>query len=374
MKILHLLYESSGDYFGIGGVGRRAYEIYDRLKGRHDITLLCRSYPNAPRETETEGLRHVFVGLKSKSFLKALLGYACYASLFVRRHGRDYDVIVEEFSPALPTFLDSYRGRPLALQVQGYTGKQYFDKYSVFYAAPLYLMERHRVPAYRNLIFVSDSAMARYSLRGNCNATVISNGISEGLLEVTPGRSDYILYLGRIDIHHKGLDVLLDGYAGFCKTFPGVRLIIAGTGRDMGRFNTLLETLPQAVRRNIHCTGWVDGQRKTSLLRDALFVVAPSRYETQNIVVLEALAVAKAVVVSDIPELSYAVQCGAGVSFRSEDAGALTAAMAQLLSQGRSEEMGSKGRVWVSDYTWDKIARSYERYLMSLNFDNVTFK
>ena len=47
MKILHLLYESKGDYFGIGGVGIRAYEIYRRLKDRHDITLLCKKYPGA---------------------------------------------------------------------------------------------------------------------------------------------------------------------------------------------------------------------------------------------------------------------------------------------------------------------------------------
>ncbi|KJU85529.1 group 1 glycosyl transferase [Candidatus Magnetobacterium bavaricum] len=366
MKILHLLYESSGDYFGIGGVGRRAYEIYDRLKRRHDVTLLCRSYPHAPKEAEIEGLRHVFVGLKTKSFLKALLGYAWYASSFVRRHGRDYDVIVEEFSPALPTFLDTYRDRPLALQVQGYTGKQYFDKYGISYAAPLYIMERYRVPAYRNLIFVSEAAKARYRLRANCKPTVISNGISEGLLEVKPGRSDYILCLGRIDVHHKGLDVLLGGYAGFCKVFPDVRLVIAGTGRDMGGFSVLVEALPQAVRRNIQCTGWVDGQQKTALLRDALFVVAPSRYETQNIVILEALACAKAVVVSDIPELRYAVDCGAGLSFRSEDASSLAAAMVQLASQGRIEEMGAQGRLWVSDYTWDKVSLSYERYIASL--------
>ncbi len=35
MKILHLLYESKGDYFGIGGVGVRAYEIYKYLPARH---------------------------------------------------------------------------------------------------------------------------------------------------------------------------------------------------------------------------------------------------------------------------------------------------------------------------------------------------
>ncbi|MBF0344025.1 MAG: glycosyltransferase family 4 protein [Nitrospirae bacterium] len=374
MKILHLLYESKGDYFGIGGVGIRAYEIYGRLRQRHDITLLCRSYPGAV-DGLIEGLRHIFVGAQSKNFLKALLSYAYHASLYVRRHGREYDVIVEEFSPAVPMFLGSYRDRPLVLQVQGHTGKQYFDKYSMFYAAPLYLMEKYRVIAYRNVIFVSEAAKARYRLKNNCNATVISNGISESLLEDAPEccnlstshQPPYILYLGRIDIHHKGLDVLLGGYEGLCSVFPEIGLIIAGNGRDMGKLTSMLKDLPDTVRNNIQCTGWVDGQRKAALLKDALFVVAPSRYETQNIVVLEALACGKAVVVSGIPELQYAVNCGAGLSFVSENTRALTAAMQQLITEGRSkgliEEMGVKGRQWVSDYTWDRVASAYEKYL-----------
>lgn len=117
MKILHLLYESKGDYFGIGGVGIRAYEIYSHLRDRHDITLLCKKYPEA-KDKEIEGLKHIFVGTESKSLTTTLLSYAYHAALFVKRHGERFDVIIEEFSPAIPTFLHVFTKKPIILQVQ----------------------------------------------------------------------------------------------------------------------------------------------------------------------------------------------------------------------------------------------------------------
>ncbi len=68
MKSLHVLYESKGDYFGIGSVG-----------------------------------------------IMALLSYAFNASLFTRKYGNEFDVIVEEFSPAIPTFLHAFTSKPLVL-------------------------------------------------------------------------------------------------------------------------------------------------------------------------------------------------------------------------------------------------------------------
>ncbi len=126
MKILHLLYESMGDYFGMGGVGTRAYEIYGRLKDRHDITLLCKRYPGA-EDREIEGLRHLFVGAESRSLTRTFLSYAFHAAGYVRQEGEKFDVIIEEFSPAIPTFLNFFRERPVVLQVQGYAGRLYFS-------------------------------------------------------------------------------------------------------------------------------------------------------------------------------------------------------------------------------------------------------
>src|SRR4030043_77893 len=160
MKILHLLYESKGDFFGIGGVGIRAYEIYRYLKNRHDVVLLCKKYPSA-KDREIDGLKHIFVGTESKSLIKTLLSYAYHAAQFVKKHGNEYDIIIEEFSPAIPTFLHAFTEKPIVLQVQGYTGRHYFKKYNPVYALVLYVLEHLRSRFYNNFIFMSIETVKR---------------------------------------------------------------------------------------------------------------------------------------------------------------------------------------------------------------------
>ena len=363
MKILHLLYESKGDYFGIGGVGIRAYEIYRRLKDRHDVTLLCKRYPGF-EDGHKEGLKHIHVGAVSKSLTKTLLSYAYHALLFTKKRGNEFDVIIEEFSPGIPTFLHLFTDRPLVLQIQGYTGIRYFEKYNIFSSGVLYVFERFRPRWYRNIIVVSDYTIGRYHLDASKkNIALIPNGIPEELLGHEPEETDYILYLGRIDIHHKGLDVLLHAYGEFCNAFSGIRLVIAGDGRDREKFAGIIAGCPERIRRNIEIRGWVYGEEKAALLTRALMVVMPSRYETQGIVALEAMAAGKAIIASDIPELRYITHSGAGLSFKAGNARALANTMKTLAASDERKKMGLKGRDWVKDYTWDKVALEYESYL-----------
>jgi len=177
VKILHLLYESKGDYFGIGGVGMRAYEIYSRLKNRHDITLVCKKYPGA-EDKEIAGLRHIFVGTESKSLTKCLLSYARDAAYFVRQYGNDFDLVVEEFSPAIPLLLPRFfKTKPVILQVQGFTGNLYFKKYNSAYALFLFLSERVRPHLYSNFIFITRDTARKLSISNKKHVEIIPNGI-----------------------------------------------------------------------------------------------------------------------------------------------------------------------------------------------------
>lgn len=365
MKILHLLYESKGDAFGIGGVGTRAYEIYSRLRSRHDVTLLCKKYPGA-RDGDIVGVKHIFVGAESANFTRTLLSYAFHAAQFVRRHGQEFDVIVEEFSPAIPTFLHLWTKRPLVLQVQGYTGRLYFRKYNFLYAAVLYGMEKIRPRYYRKFIFISDHTARRCSLGKQQRYVVIPNGVSEELLNLPPGEGDYILYLGRIDIYGKGIDLLIRAYQEFFQSFPHIRLVIAGDGRDMDRLKALIRELPPPVNKNVELPGWVSGDEKTRILQNALFVIFPSRHEVQPIAVLEAMACEKAVLVSDIPEFSFVTEQGAGLSFKSGDHASLARSMTEMALNNREKEMGKKGRALVRDRTWNRVADSYEEFLRAV--------
>jgi glycosyltransferase involved in cell wall biosynthesis len=363
VKILHLLYESKGDYFGIGGVGIRAYEIYKYLKAHHEITLLCKKYPGA-KDREIDGLKHIFVGAESKSLTKTLLSYAYHSALFVKRHVKEFDIIVEEFSPAIPTFLHVITKKPIVLQIQGYTGVQYFGKYNIFYSVILYLFERFRPLFYRNFILVNKITKKRYNIDNHKkNVEIVSNGISKELLNYEQEESDYILYLGRIDIHHKGLDILLDAYRYFYDTFPNIKLVIAGDGHDRERFSSLFQSMPEGIQHNIEMKGWVKGERKHHLLKNALMVVMPSRYEAQGIVALEAMACAKPLIVSDISEFYFVSQNRAGISFKRGDALSLAQSMKYLMESNERKEMGQRGREYVRDLTWDRCALQYEQFL-----------
>jgi glycosyltransferase involved in cell wall biosynthesis len=368
MKILHLLYESKGDPFGIGGVGIRAYEIYRRIQERHEVTLLCKKYPGA-RDGKAEGLRHIFVGTESRSLTKTLLSYAYRASQFVKRNGLEYDIVIEEFSPGIPTFYQRSIRTPVVLQVQGYTGILYFRKYNPFYAAVLSLSEVLRTGFYNNFIFVNPEMMKKFYLKREKHSAVIPNGISSELLDIPDDERDYILYIGRIDVYGKGLDILLDAYGEFFRSFPGIRLVIAGDGRDRERFQSILMKLPEEIRKHIELTGWVSDEKKNSVFSKALFVIFPSRHEVQPIAVLEAMGSGKAVLVSDIPEFRFVKDIGAGTKFETGDAGSLGRAMKDLLTHRERKEMGQRGREWVKHYTWDKIALRYEEFLYkSLRF------
>ncbi len=89
----------------------------------------------------------------------------------------------------------------------------------------------------------------------------------------------------------------------------------------------------------------------------------PSRHEVQPLGALEAMACAKALLVSDIPELRDVADRGGGLAFRTGDADGLAQAMMTLIARGDLAQMGRCGRSSVQDDTWDTIALRFEAAL-----------
>ena len=361
MKILQLIYESLGSPFGFGGAGVRAYEIYKRLKDRHDITLLCMKYPGA-KDGEIEGLRNVFVGAESKSLIKSVLAYTIQAGNFVRRYGNDFDVIVENFLPSTPFFSMFLTKTPVVLQVQGIIEKHSFKKFNPFYSIPMYIVERFYPKIYDRFIFVSDitkeKVMSRVK-RGVKLCCVIPNGINKELLSISPEDGDYILFFSRIDLYTKGLDLLIRSFEKVIAEYPKMKLILAGYEFD--RFDKLVSACPSNVKEKIEYAGFVTGGEKVRLLSKARICVLPSRHESSPISVLEAAACGKPVIVSDIPELDFVQKEGFGVSFPSGSEDGLTEKMKILLRDDKQREaMGRRGREFSSKFLWDHSAIQFE--------------
>ncbi len=342
----------------------RAYEIYRRLKDRHEVTLLCMKYPGA-RDGDIEGLRHLFVGAGSSSLTRSVLTYTVQAASFVRKQGSGFDVIVENFLPSTPFFSTLFTRTPVFLQVQGIMEEHSFRKFHPVYAIPMHLVERFYPGLYERFIFVSPITKEKVTARlrkKNIQCHVIPNGINEELLQVTPEDGAYILFFSRIDTYTKGLDLLIEAFKRIAPEYPRIRLILAGYEFD--RFDTLVSDCAPSLRERIGYAGFVTGEGKKRLLSRATVIVLPSRHESSPVSVLEAAACGKPVVVSDIAELDFVRREGFGLSFPSGSAEALSEAIRVLLEDGgKREEMGKRGREFSSQFLWDHIAVQFEGVL-----------
>jgi glycosyltransferase involved in cell wall biosynthesis len=372
MKILQIIYESPGCLFGFGGAGVRAYEIYKRLKDRHDITLLCMKYPGA-EDGKREGLKHIFAGTESRSLTRSVLAYTVKAAQFVRKNANDFDVVIENFLPSTPFFSKFLTRKPVILQVQGIMEKHSLKKFSPLYSLPMYAVEQFYPGLHDRFIFVSDitkkKIMERVKRQVN-SCHVIPNGIGEELLNVVPEEKDYILFLSRIDIYTKGLDILIKAFEKLCKSYPELRLILAGYEFD--KIDKLLSGLSSFIRGRVEYAGFVSGEEKIDLLSKAKLFVMPSRHESSPISILEAAACAKPVIVSDIPELGFVSESNFGLSFPSGSIDGLKEKIDFLLRDAETRaEMGRKGREYAGQFLWDGIALLFEDALRHIKRSHV---
>ncbi len=361
MKILQLIYESFGSPFGFGGAGVRAYEIYKRLKDRHDITLLCMKYPGAI-DGEIEGIHHIFVGTESEKLTKSVFSYAIKAAEYVRKFGDNFDVIIENFLPATPFFSKFLTKTPVILQIQGLWGFHYMRKFNIFYGLPMCVMEKIYLKLYNVFILVTDVNMNKVIERSQ-KCAIIPNGVDRSFLQVNNEEDEYILFLSRIDIYQKGLDILMGAFRLIAENFQNLRLVLAGCD-TFHAVEDLLKEIPGELRERVNYVGFVSGEEKLRLLSKAKVFVLPSRLEAHSVSVLEALACGRAVLVSDIPELSYVSENGIGLTFKNNSSQDLADKLSVLLNdKGLRHTIGEKGRRFASDYLWDDMALAFELFL-----------
>jgi glycosyltransferase involved in cell wall biosynthesis len=168
--------------------------------------------------------------------------------------------------------------------------------------------------------------------------------------------------VGRLK-RYKSLDTLLAAGALIRKTYPQVRIIIAGVGDDLPRLHRRARSL--GVEGMVSFPGYVTLERKVELMRSSIALVVPSPKEGWGLTAVEANACGTPVLASKSPGLVESVkQDVSGLHVPHGDARALADAMARLMDNSALHERLSRGALeWATRFEWDDTARAMLREL-----------
>jgi glycosyltransferase involved in cell wall biosynthesis len=269
-----------------------------------------------------------------------------------------HDLWIESFTPPFSTsFLPLFSRARVVGFAQNLSGEEMWGRYRL----PFFLIERLGLRFYRDVVVLNpaDRALVR-RCSPSANVRVIPNCVELPLLdEQLLGHGEHILYLGRIDIWHKGLDLLLAAYARSGLAMP---LLVAGNGTraDERRLAGLLI----ATGGNVRWLGRVTGQRKQDLLERSAFVMLPSRHEAFGLTALEGMSYGKPVVHFDLPTQRW---MDGDVRVPPFDVDALAGEMRALAGDEQARrELGRAARAAAQRYGAKEMADRYLRLVLQL--------
>jgi phosphatidylinositol alpha-mannosyltransferase len=345
------VYDHAGNPHYGGGGAVVVHEVAVRLLKDHRITVYCGSYSGSGRSEVTDGVRYVFLpvgwaGPRAGQLLFQVL--LPFVAMVVRP-----DLWIESLTPPFSaSLLPLVRRRPVIALVQMLGAADMARRYRL----PFTAVERRGLRLYRRFIVLNATdADAVATCAPRATVALIPNGIIQPHVRAGDfGAGRHILVLGRIDVRQKGLDLLL---AAVGAEPPALPVVIAGSG-TRAEVRKLAEVARQ-VRPPIVLAGRVSGEQKSRLLRDAAFVVVPSRFETFSLTALEAMAYGKPVVCFDLPRLAW-IRPDCGVRVPPFDVAALGRAIHQLAADPATRAtLGRQAHALSSQYDWDVIGERY---------------
>ncbi|MCX7012783.1 MAG: glycosyltransferase family 4 protein [Candidatus Sumerlaeota bacterium] len=353
-----------------GGVERHVEELYARLaqKGCGVTVFARRHYLEAlkdrvdwSRELRRGRYRGVDLVVSGAPALKGWEAFlhSFWATLLALPRRFDlyhYHATGPSFFSLLPTLL----GRRVVVTCHGLDWRR--AKWGGASRAYLRLCEWVVGRFARRLICVSEDLRSHFETTYQRKAEYIPNGVAVPPL---PAQEDfpewglqsgrYIVFFGRLT-PEKEVHTLL---AAFKEVAYDGRLAIVGEATQAEEYG---KTLRELADRRVVFPGYQYGERLNSLVANSLFVVNPSRLEGLPMTALEAHALGKRVLASDIAPHRQIIH-DAQWLFPPGDVNALRDALRRILASppapGADHDLIERVR---EEYDWDRIAEMTYRY------------
>jgi glycosyltransferase involved in cell wall biosynthesis len=162
------------------------------------------------------------------------------------------------------------------------------------------------------------------------------------------------MFYGRLDTHHKGLDLLIQGFAQ--AALPSGSLTLQGP--DSGDQATLVQ-LARATGRTITFRSPNYEQPAATLLADYDVICLPSRFEGFGLVALEAMLAGRVVLVSEMAGIApYVAASGCGRLIEPTIDGVRSGLQQLFDCRDEWAVMGQRGREYaLAHLTWNRVAQ-----------------
>lgn len=353
-KIIISNYDSiSNPYYG-GGGAIAIHEVAKRMFTTFEVVVIVGKYPGS-KDKKIDGVKYIHTGL---SFGGPKLGQIVFQfALIARVLFSKYDVWVENFTPPFSTsFLPLFTKKPVIGLVHMLSGEDMKRKYIL----PFHLIENLGLRVYKKFI-VTQPEMKKTIQKINHKAefVVIPNGVTIPK-HVNRKHVRHIVYLGRVEVNQKGLDLLIESLRKV--SIKNTKVTIAGSG-EAKQVELLKNIVSMSGLSNITVIGKVTGKKKDNLLRSASCLVVPSRFETFSMASLEGMAYKLPIIAFNIPGLTW-IKKTMGVKVRPYSIKAYAQAIDKVLKDTKfSRALGENGFKYAVGMDWEKIASKYIKTL-----------
>lgn len=190
---------------------------------------------------------------------------------------------------------------------------------------------------------------------------IIPNGVdleeASRFRQRVKAKPDQIIFAGRMDIEHKGLDILLKAFSILASRGHNLKLILAGPeiASSYRRLVKMAEAL--CISKNVKLVGPLRREDLLHAIAESSMLILPSRFEPFGIVILEAMSLGTPVVASRVGGIPEVIPEGSGLLCNPNDPHELASCMEELLTDEKKRYgIAQKALQRVRDYSWERIA------------------
>jgi glycosyltransferase involved in cell wall biosynthesis len=172
-----------------------------------------------------------------------------------------------------------------------------------------------------------------------------------------PAGDPYFTWLGRYDLHHKGLDLLVRGIASMEPgDRPDVRLVGVDWRGGRAKLEELVDEL--AISNRVSVEGPIYGEEKWTMLSGSRGFLYPSRWDASPVAVVEAIAIGVPTLVGPFPVGEHIAEQG-GAFLVDADPLAIADGLKRMASAD-ADAIGRRGAQIVSEQlSWDAVSATW---------------